>query len=196
MRLVDELWRHRPLCAHADAEGGGDHELEHVQRPDARMAERCVRRKPEAAGDHPQLLHEHHATTVERIGERPADHGQRRQRDEVRERDEADCERRAGQLVHLVGERDLGYLRPDERDALPEPEPPERGIAAKRRDVEREPRSSLTQATALSRSDPGFVRQNSLASSVPKPRKIIRVASATRRIIAAGQPPARESQKG
>src|SRR5206468_12945416 len=122
---------------------------------------------------------------------RPADHGTRRQRDEVRERDEADCERRAGQLVHLVGERDLGYLRPDERDALPEPEPPERGIAAKRRDVEREPRSSLTQATALSRSDPGFVRQNSLASSVPKPRKVRRVASATRRIIAAGQPPAK-----
>ena len=99
-----ELRRHRPLCAHADAEGGGDHELEDVQGPDARMAERCVRREPEAAGDHPHLLQEHHATAVEGIGERPADHGQRQQRDEVRERDEADGERRAGQLVHLVRE--------------------------------------------------------------------------------------------
>jgi hypothetical protein len=70
---------------------------------------------------------------------------------------------------------------------LPEPEPPERRIAAKRRDVEREPCSLLTEAAALGRSDPGFVRQDSLASSVPKPRTIIRVASATRRIIAGGR---------
>jgi hypothetical protein len=38
----------------------------------------------------------------------------------------------------------------------------------------------LTQAAALGRSDPRFVRQNSFASSVPTLKKVIRVASATR----------------
>ncbi len=196
MRLVDELWRHRPLRAHADAEGCGDHELEDVQRPDARMIQSGVRRQPEAARDHPDLLHEHHAPTIERIGDRSSDHGQGEKRDEMRERDEPDGERRAGQPVHLVSQRDFGDFRPYERDALPEPEPPERGMTAKRTDVERESRSTLKEAASLARSHPGLVRQDSLASSVPKPRTIVRVASATGRIMARGRNAARRSGKG
>jgi hypothetical protein len=150
------------------------------------VAECCVGREPEAAHNHPDLLHEHHPATIERICDRSSDDGQRQEWDEVRERDEADCQRRAGQLVDLVGQRNFGDLRADERNALPEPEPPERRKAAQRRDVERESRSSLPQAPALGRSDPWFVRQDSLSSSVPKPKTIITVASATCGIIAVG----------
>jgi hypothetical protein len=54
----------------------------------------------------------------------------------------------------------------------------------------------LPQAAALGRSDPRLVRQNSLASSVSKPKQVIRVASATRGIIAGGQLPGADVTKG
>ena len=41
--LLDELWRHRALRTHAQAEGRRDQELRDVERPDARLDECRVR---------------------------------------------------------------------------------------------------------------------------------------------------------
>src|SRR3954468_1156706 len=77
----------------------------------------------------------------------------------MRQRDQPDRELRVRELVHLVRERDLGDLRTDERHALAEPEPAERGIAAQRCQVEREARQ---ETAAFDRGDPWLVRQKSL----------------------------------
>src|SRR5262249_62203968 len=98
----------------------------------------------------------------EGVGDRAADDGEREERDGVRERDQPHGELRAGELVHLVRERDLGDLGADEGDALAEPEPAEGGVPPQRRQVEREARQ---EAAALRGGDPWLVCQKSLFPS-------------------------------
>ena len=123
------------------------------------MRQRGVRGETDAAADHPELLHEHQPAAVDGVGDRAADHGQRQQWNEMRERDQADGERRARELVHLVRERDLGDLRPDERDALAEPQSPEGGRLPQRCEVESEAREA--EAAAFRRGHSRLVRQKS-----------------------------------
>src|SRR6266545_4689718 len=165
VRLVDELRRHRTLRPDADAEGRRDQELEREQRPDPRVRDRSIRGEAEAPADHADLLHEHQPAAVDRVGNRPADYRQRQQRDEVREGDQPDRERRSRELVDLVREHDLGDLRADEGDALPEPEPAEGRIAAQRRQIQGQPRCDRFEGWTLRRDERWLVRQKSLDSS-------------------------------
>ena len=74
--LVDELRRHRALRSDADAERGRDDQLRRVERPHVWVGERGVDREPEAADDHPDLLHLHQAAQVDGVGNRATDHGE------------------------------------------------------------------------------------------------------------------------
>ena len=100
------------------------------------------------------------AAAVVRVGERAAVDRQRHERDELRDREDADREARAGDVEHLHRHEHRQHAPRDVRDRLTEPEPAERGRFAQRRDVDGDPREEPGRGARL-----GF-RQDSCSVSV------------------------------
>src|SRR4029079_6436643 len=78
------------------------------------------------------LGHEQHPPPVDRVRERATDDGQRQQREELAEREQAYLQRRMRQLVELERGGDGGDLAPEGRDRLSDEPPPEGGVPAER----------------------------------------------------------------
>ena len=74
----------------------------------------------------------------------------REQRDDLGEPEQADRERRAGELVDLERERDRGEHRARERDALPGDEQAEVAVPPERPDVDRDRAEQAAHGAASS----------------------------------------------
>jgi hypothetical protein len=86
---------------------------------------------------------------VDRVGEGASHERHGHQRHQRAEAEQADRERRVGQLEDLVRDRDEAELAADDRDRLADPEPAERGRLAQRPRVELEPAEVAEDAGAL-----------------------------------------------
>jgi hypothetical protein len=96
--------------------------------------------------------------TVDRVGERAPDERDAHQGNERAEAEQADRERRVGQLEDLVRDRDEAELAADHGDRLADPEPAEGRRLPQRPRVELEPAEVAENAGALG-SDERFFRQ-------------------------------------
>ena len=83
-----------------------------------------------------ELGQEHEAAAVDDVGERAPEQPEREHGHELGEAEQADRQRRAGERVDLVRDRDERQHRAQERRQLPEEEQPEVAVAAQRADVD------------------------------------------------------------
>ena len=95
---------------------------------------------------------------IDRVSDHPTEERERDERDRLKETDEPNVERRAGEEVDLVGDRDEAQLRSGQGDELTEPHQPEGPKLAKRRDVDH----ALTNSSLVS-----FQRNSSRAVGRP-----------------------------
>src|SRR5204863_9197164 len=99
-----------------------------------------VDREEARDGSERRLRPKEEATAFEGVGDRPAEDGEREQRDEVAQAEQPDRERGMRQAVHLERDRNERDLAPHERDHLAEPEVPEVPGGLERRKVDRDAR--------------------------------------------------------
>ncbi len=104
------------------------------------MREHGVQHQHTRRGRERELGELNHSPAVDSVGKRAAEKRRHEQRPELREPEQTDDERGAGQPVHLEGQRDVGDHRAEERDSPRGDEQPELAMAAQRPDVDqREP---------------------------------------------------------
>jgi hypothetical protein len=117
--------------------------------PGPRIGQKRVDEQDADPQARPELGDLHHAPAVEGIGQGASDEGHDHQRDELRQAQKADRERRVGQLVGLVRQRNVRDHRAEERGGLPHEEKPEVPVAAERTDVDGRGSSQSPQATGF-----------------------------------------------
>jgi len=108
------------------------------QDPDLRLREQRVRDQHERQRQQRRVGDEHEPPAVAGVGERAADERGDQQRRELGEAEQADDERRTGQLVDLERERDERDHRARKRDGLARVQQPELAMAAQRADIDRQ----------------------------------------------------------
>ena len=98
----------------------------------------------------------HEPAPVVRVGERAAEQRSREQRHDLGQAEQADGERRAGELVDLERQRDGGEHRAGERDPLAGDEQAEVAVPLQRPDVDRDgPQQPAHGAPAYAAGRPG-----------------------------------------
>jgi hypothetical protein len=111
----------------------------------------------------PGLGAEQEPAAVDRVGDRAADDRDDEERHERAEAQQADGERRVGQIVELDRDGDKGDLAADVRDRLAGPQTPERRRVAERREVERSAAQQAAEARLALRCDfLGYALEESL----------------------------------
>ena len=132
-----------------DAVEPGHDRPDDEEHPELRALQRCVEGEDSGAEGEGGLGDLDEAPPVEGVRERSADEGGHEQWAELGEAEEADDERRAGELVRLVRQRDVRDHRAEERDALAEEEQAEVAVPLQRPDVDRRELEGRTDAPRL-----------------------------------------------
>jgi hypothetical protein len=134
---LDEARRHgverRPLEPVETRHRDPDHE----QRPELRARKERVDEQRACADGEQELRDLDEPPPVERVCERASVQRCQKERRQLREAQEADDERRSGQLVRLVRHRDVRDHRAEEREAKTGGQEPEVAMPSERPDVDR-----------------------------------------------------------
>jgi hypothetical protein len=97
----------------------------HVQHPHLRVGQQRVDAQGQRDRERAQLGRDHQPPAIERVGERPAEQGEREDRRELRRADQADGDRAPREVVHLHGDRDERDRRAEQRHALADHQQPQ-----------------------------------------------------------------------
>ncbi len=136
--LADEARDERVHRGALDRVESGADRFRRVQGPEPRIGERGIRDQQAGDRGEAQVGDDQEQPTIDGVGDRAAEEGDRQQRDERGDAEEPDREGRAGQLVDLVRDRDRRQHASEERNGVAEPEPAKCLRAPKGRQVDRE----------------------------------------------------------
>jgi hypothetical protein len=108
----------------ADRRAGGDQRGGDVQHPQLRLRQQAIDHQPADDDQRAGLGQHHEPPAVERVGERAADQRETEDRHELGHAEQADRDRRPGDLERLHRDRDQRDHRPEVRHRLAEHEQP------------------------------------------------------------------------
>ena len=120
----DEPRHHRVERRPLEAVDRGHERRDDEEHPDLRLVEERVEKEDRRREPERELGELEHAPTIYGIGESAADERREEQGDERSQAEKPDRQRRPGEMVDLVRDRDVREHRAEERERLPGEEQP------------------------------------------------------------------------